>query len=173
MQYETIILELLSRIKVLEEEVAAIKQTLEAAAAADQEAPVNTEPQGSPSASPTVYKKMTDEMIMLCYQCGKKLHDGENLTDLVDSIENETGMNRNSAIMYLYAVSAMLGGNIYKRAISTKATELYYERIFNEYGSSGLKKALQATSLHIDYRKDCGHTVDSIEALYEQYMQRL
>lgn len=169
MQYETIILELLSRIKTLENEVASIKQQLNVATT-----PANNIPeQPEQINSSTSYQKMSDEMIMICYRCGKKLNAGDNLSDLVDCIEQETGMNRNSAIMYLYAVSAMLDGVIYKRAISTKATKMYYEQIFNEYGSSGLKKALAATKLHIEYRKDCGHTVDSIETLYHQYSDRL
>ena len=67
----------------------------------------------------------------------------------------------------------MLDGTIYKRAISAKATKKYYDLIFKEYGSKGLKKALQATKLHIEYRKECGHTVDSIEELYAAYESRL
>lgn len=173
MKYDTIILELLSRIKSLEDDVTQLKQQLNALSASQKD--VNHAPvtQSTPTSSSPSYQKMTEEMMMICYKCGKKLHAGENLTDLVDCIEDETGMNRNSAIMYLYAVSAMLGGTIYKRAINATATKMYFDQIFSEYGSKGLKLALEATRLHIDYRKDCGHTVDSIEALYNQYAKRL
>lgn len=170
MQYDTIILELLSRIKTLEKEVAEIRERIShMAQESGADMPAEGEPQTGASAG---YQKMTDKMIMMCYKCGKKLHEGEALTDLVDGIADETGMNRNSAIMYLYAVSAMLDGTIYKRAISAKATRMYYKQIFDDFGSRGLKKALQATRLHIEYRKDCGHTVDSIEKLYEEYRNR-
>lgn len=116
---------------------------------------------------------MTDEMIMLCYRCGKRLGDGENPAELADMIAAETGMNRNSAVMYLYAVSSLLSGTVFKRAISGKALRKYYDLIFNEYGSAGLKKALEATRLHIDYRKDCGLAADAIEELYNECRCRL
>lgn len=173
MQYETIILELLSRIKTLEEDVASIKQQLSEAAPSENASSAESESQTDRAVPPARHQKMSDDMIMICYQCGKKLHEDGNLADLVDYIEHETHMNRNSAIMYLYAVSAMLSGTIYKRAINTRATKMFFDQIFGEYGSQGLKRALKATSLHIEYRKGCGHTVDSIEALYRQYKQRL
>ena len=75
--------------------------------------------------------------------------------------------------MYLYAVQGMLEGTIYKRAISAKAMKKYYDTIFDEYGSNGLRKAIQATRLHIAYRRDCGHTVDSIEEICDAYENRL
>ena len=48
-----------------------------------------------------------------------------------------------------------------------------FKKIFNEYGSAGLKKAIKATRLHIDYRKSCGHTVDSIEEACDKAEARL
>lgn len=174
MQYEIVILELLTRIKKLEEEVNELKQVIftssdvhSATGDADSFA---YEENVDTSVS---YKKMTDEMIDICYKCGKMLAAGESVQELADGIHEETGMNRNSAIMYLYAVQGMLDGTIYKRAINAKATKKYYDNIFNEYGSVGLKKALHATKLHIEYRKDCGHTVDSIEEIYDQYEGKL
>ena len=112
-------------------------------------------------------------MIAVCYACGKRLHSGENLSTLVRDVEAKTGMNRNSSIMYLYAVAAMLDGTAYKRAISTRAARFYFDQILAEFGSRGLALALQATRLHIEYRKSCGHTVDSMEQLYRQYEQKL
>lgn len=170
MSYETVILELLTRIKNLENEVEAIKQQLNIAAAITSDG----ENGGIASnAAATQYTKMTDEMIEICYRCGKKVHQGENLQELADDIAAETGMNRNSAIMYLYAVSGMLSGTIYKRSISGKALKIYLNKIFNEFGSAGLKRAIKATRLHIDYRRDCGHTVDSIEKICDEFESSL
>lgn len=174
MQYETIILELLSRIKKLEEEVSELKQALQAPSSTHftNEDTVSGiyEENNDTSVS---YTKMTDEMIDICYKSGKKLAAGENVQDLADDIAESTGMNRNSAIMYLYAVQGMLDGTIYKRAISAKAMRRYYDTIWNERGSAGLKKAIKATRLHIDYRRECGHTVDSIEEICKQYESKL
>lgn len=174
MQYEIIILELLSRIKKLEEEVSELKQVLFTPSSI-QRSTENAvsgiyEENDDNSVS---YKKMTDEMIDICYKSGKKLASGESVQELADDIAESTGMNRNSAVMYLYAVQGMLDGTIYKRAISAKAMRRYYDTIWNETGSVGLKKAIQATRLHIAYRRDCGHTVDSIEEICDQYERRL
>jgi len=114
------------------------------------------------------YDKMTDEMIEICYKCGKMVFQGENAQELADDVAEETGMNRNSAFMYIYVVSSLLSGEVFKRAISKKALEIYFKKIFQDYGSEGLKKAIKATRLHIDYRKSCGHTVDSIEEVCDK-----
>ncbi len=174
MQYETIILELLSRIKKLEDDVGELKRALDTR---------NVMPtslvQGEDDAELTVreatvaYKKMTDEMIDICYKCGKKVVNGENVQELADDIAESTGMNRNSAVMYLYAVQGMLNGTIYKRSISATAMKRYFDTIWNEYGSKGLRKAIQATRLHVDYRRSCGHMVDSIEEICNRYEGRL
>ena len=112
-------------------------------------------------------------MVKICYQCGKQMRKGANAAELADMVVEATGMNRNSAIMYIYAVNSLLSGTVFKRAISKKALKEYYDLIFNEYGSAGLRKALEATRLHIEYRKDCGIAADAIEELYHAYENRL
>ena len=165
MQYETIILELLSRIKKLEEDVEELKQ-----------ARTNNivEQERAITYSSVPYTKVTDDMIDICYKCGKKVFvEGENAQELAADVAEETGMNRNSAFIYIYVVSSMLSGEVYKRAISKKALETYFKKIFNEYGSAGLKKAIKATRLHIDYRRSCGHAVDSIVEACDKAETRL
>lgn len=176
MQYETIILELLSRIKNLEGGVETLKQQIGNLLLPDEqeETEASAEASGTYRADVSAsYKKMKDKMIEICYRCGKKVQKGENPQELASEIADETGMNRNSAIMYLYAVNGMLEGTIYKRAISAKAMQKYFDIIFDEYGSAGLKKAIAATKLHINYRRECGHTVDSIEEICNRYERKL
>ena len=68
MQYETIILELLSRIKKLEEDVEELKQSRVS----------NIIEQENSASVPSVsYTKMTDEMIEICYKCGKMVFQGD------------------------------------------------------------------------------------------------
>ena len=167
MQYETIILELLSRIKKLEDDVNELKQfqnNLSSFPNNDDKNLEGSEYQIMNNATVS-YKKMTDEMIDICYKCGKKVSAGESVQELADDIAESTGMNRNSAIMYLYAVQGMLDGTIYMKK--------YYDNIFNVYGSDGLKRAIRATRLHIDYRRECGQNVDSIEDICNAYEKRL
>lgn len=176
MQYENIILELLSRIKKLEDDVNELKQFKNSFTSVQSN---NTNENLSENNPVTIrntngpYKRMTDEMIDLCYKYGKKVAEGESVQELADKVSDSTGMNKNSAIMYLYAVQSMLEGTIYKRAINSKAIKKYYNNILNEYGSEGLKKAVRATRLHIDYRKSYGQNVDSIEEICNSYENKL
>ena len=175
MQYETIILELMTRIKKLENDVADLKLQINTVTPVDTNNHIffSDESEADNAPAPSGYVKMTDEMIDICYKCGKKVANGENAQELADDIAESTGMNRSSAVMYLYAVQGMLSGTIYKRAISAKALKKYLDTIWNEYGSQGLKKAIQATRLHVDYRRSCGHMVDSIEEICDRYESRL
>ena len=174
MQYETIILELLSRIKKLEEDVEILKKAQSECENSTTSILVDNDTSvASRRESVVAYKKMTDDMIEMCYRCGKKVSEGESAPELADDIVDETGMNRNSALMYLYAVSGMLKGEVYKRAISAKALKFFFERISNDFGSKGLKNAIRATKLHIDYRRDCGLPVDSIKEICDNYERRI
>jgi len=176
MQYETIILELLSRIKKLEDDVNELKQARNITSnipSFDENESGEESSHQLTNGTTVSYKKLTDEMIDICYKCGKKAAAGENIQELADDIADSTGMNRNTAIMYVYAVREMLSGTVYKRAISAKAMKKYYDTIFNEYGSAGLEKAIRATRLHIAYRRECGHMVDSIEEICDLYEGRL
>lgn len=176
MQYENIILELMSRIKKLEDDVNELKQfknSFTSVKSNDNDGNISENSHRFAINTNRSYKKTTDEMIDLCYKYGKKFFAGENVQELSDEVANSTGMNKNSAIMYLYAVQCMLEGTIYKRAISSKAMKKYYENILNEYGSEGLKKAIKATRLHIDYRKNCGQKVDLIEEICNSYENKL
>lgn len=170
MQFESIILELLSRIQKLEEEVDFLKQMLYEDT---EKSPKSENSSLAIQESNTSYKKMTDEMIELCYTHGKRVNKGENIQEIADDIVYETGMNRNSAIMYLQVVSSMLDGTIYKRAINSKALQKYFDNIWNDFGSNGLKKAIAATKHHIEYRREFGHPVDSIEEICAKAERRL
>ena len=144
MQYEVVILEMLTRIKKLEEEVELLKIRCAEMQVTEQE---NESDDGNTvveESCSTSHQAVTDEMIEMCYEYGKKLFNGGKIRMLVNEISSKTGMNRNSAIMALYAVSNMLAGTVYKRAINQKANRRYFDRIYNEYGTEGLKKAIHA-----------------------------
>lgn len=172
MQYETIILELLSRIKTLEDEVTLLKQKVEDLSLKSEEDEMNDMQENRNNNSFPIScknKKMTDDMIRICYEYGKKVSEGKNAQEMADDVVEKTGMNRNSALMYLYAVSGMLDGTVYKRAISAKATKKYFDYILQDYGKKGLEKALDATRQHVEYRRQCGLTPDAIENLCDEY----
>lgn len=173
MQYETIILELMTRIKKLEEDVATLKARVESNAAF-VESQTEAEAMGEGTETALRYQKITEAMMKICYQLAKRMQGGEKPQLLANEISRKTGMNVNTALMYLHAVCGMLNGEKYKRAISAKSTKVYFDWIWDEYGKTGLKKAICATKLHIRYRKeDCGQTVTALEKLCREYEGKL
>ncbi len=167
MQYEKVILEMLSRIQVLEEQVKKLQE----------QRPVEhivTERLIPPTPKRN-NMKVTEEMLEACYKAGKKAQNDESLEVgiLADQISLETGMNRNNAMMTIYAVLAMLKGELYKRGISGKATKLYFDRILKDYGKGSLQKAIAAMRLHIDYRRSLHHNVDLLEIICDQYQAKI
>lgn len=184
MSYEGIVLELMSRIQRLEslyEELHHIVMQQMSSA----EGPAAAEPRldppavridpAHPAAPPAApdrgRQKMTADHIAACYACGRQLYENpaRGLVDAAEALADQTGMNRNSAIMYIYAVKNMLQGEIYKRAISQTAAEAFFQYILRDFGEDGLQKAIQSTRQHIVYRRACGHTVDKLEALCDRY----
>ncbi|MBQ4636713.1 MAG: hypothetical protein IJB64_09805 [Akkermansia sp.] len=185
MQYETIILELMSRIKTLETDVANMKAdiqslevTINSLSESNTDFNVNSPIETTDSTSPrntTTYMKMTEHMMDVCYTYGKKAYESSdaNIGYYADLVAEQTGMNRSSAFMYIYGVKNLLEGKVFKRAISTKALRKYFSTIYNEFGKAGLTKALQATKANIEYRDSCGLSSDSIIALYEEFENML
>ena len=179
MQYETIILELLSRIKVLEEEVAAIKkqihnndlnkESLKTAADIPKESPPTALQRGGRNT------RMTDAMVEGCYRLGKEAVNcpAANLWGYADQMARETGMNANSAFIYIYVVRCMLTGQVFKRAISAAALRKYLETIWSEFGPEGLARALQAVRQHMEYRRELGQMVGSISDICDEWEKRL
>ena len=80
MQYESVILDLLTRVMKLEEEVRQLSEKLNQL----EQLPSESEPQSGRAESSSIYQKLTDEQIRLCYQSGKKISEGENVADLAD-----------------------------------------------------------------------------------------
>lgn len=167
MQYDSIILELMNRIKVLESRCDEMSQQIAALSAqqADAAEGLFAEPDSAPRQS------MTPERIRACYECAVALsqHDHLDFGTEIDKLLAGTHMNRNSAIMYVYAVKNMLNGEVYKRAISHSATRLFFQYIAEDFGEEKLKDAIRATRAHIEYRQQCGQVVNGLIDLCDQY----
>lgn len=183
MQYDAIILELMVRIKALETEVADLKTTLHTLEAivnpiGTSDCPIAddaTVPTQTPSPHSTSYTKMTEEMMEICYNYGKKAYQTPNATikEYADMAVSETGMNRNSAIMYISAVESLLAGKVFNRSISAKALRKYFSTIHAEFGNDGLTNAITATRAHIAYRQRGNFPVDSLVALCDTFESKL
>ena len=168
MQYEIIILELMNRIKQVESRCDEVEEIL---------AHLLQEPETAEEAAgdTTRRQRVTPEQMRACYDCAVQLFGqaGAGFSAAIDTLVDETRMNRNSAISTVNVVRNMLAGKGYTRAISHPGTVLFWEAIKKDFGAEALKKAIQATRDHVAYRRQFGHPVDSLERLCEEYEQGL
>ncbi len=189
MQYEVVIMDLMSRIIKLEKEVEELKKERSASAIECDDrakAPVFASDVIMTDASSLTGDdgvgrvKMTEEMMRICFDAAERLYRtkcvgrsiGGAVSDLADEIVSEYGMNHSTAVIYIYVVLALLEGAVFKRAISSTALKMYMDMIFKKYGIKGLERAIKATRAHVKYRRQCGHKVDSIEEICDEYERK-
>lgn len=174
MQYEKVILEMLERIQALEDQVKELKEKHEKAPMATAPTFIQQERLIPPMPRRT-NTKVTDEMLEACYQAGKRAvgSDYADVTMLADQVSMQTGMNRNNAIMTIFAVVALLNGELYKRAVSGRALVKYFDNILRDYGKGGLQRAIAAMRMHIDYRRSLHHNVDLLENVCDRYQKMI
>lgn len=174
MQYEKVILEMLERIQALEDQVKELKEKQVKVSVATGATVIQKE-RLTPPAPRRTNTKVTEEMLEACYQAGKRAvgSDYADVTMLADQVSMRTGMNRNNAIMTIFAVVALLNGELYKRAVSGRALAKYFDNILRDYGKGGLQRAIAAMRKHIDYRRALHHNVDLLEQTCERYQKMI
>ena len=183
MQYDAIILELMSRIKTLEGEVSLLKSAvsaLESREESQSRAPLDGSGRKNSSTlsskqSSVSYTKTTDQMIDACYKRGIAAYEqpDANIWSMADQVADETGMNRSSAFMYICAVKSMLSGTVFKRAVSTRALRRYFQSIYDDYGTDGLRRAVASVRRNISYRESFHLPSDSISQVCDEYEAKL
>lgn len=159
MQYETIILEMMSRIQKLEDEVEKLKNNFSSNSVEQSES------------QPKRNIKVTIEMTELCYEKAKQIYNNQYLeiNDLAQEVSSKTGMNVNTAKMNIYSITQMLKGEEYNRLLSAESLSVCLEMIYNDYGKRGLEKALTATELHIEYLKSKGMATSKLMSVLCKY----
>ena len=183
MQYDAIILELMSRIKTLEGEVSLLKSAVSALESREEGQPHGfsdrSEQKNSFASdsrqSSVSYTKTTDQMIDACYKRGIAAYEqpDANIWSMADQVADETGMNRSSAFMYICAVKSMLSGTVFKRAVSTRALRRYFQSIYDDYGTDGLRRAVASVRRNISYRESFHLPSDSISQVCDEYEAKL
>lgn len=163
MQYETIILEMMSRIQKLEDEVERLKND------------IKSNDFDRSEIQPKRNVKVTPEMTRLCYEKAKQVYNNPYLdtNDLAEYISEKTGMNFNTAKMNIYSMVQMLKGEEYNRLLSADSLDLCLDMIYKEFGRQGLEKALTATRLHIDYLKTKNMATSKLISVYNKYWKML
>lgn len=118
--------------------------------------------------------RITENMVIASYDLGKRLKEGkiefsEGVKQLV-----EVGMNRNSAIDYIYFYSKLMADERFTRTTNTFATNYFLDRILLEHGKEGLKSALGSLSKHLSYyEKKANVNVKSRREIFEKFKAKL
>jgi len=107
-----------------------------------------------------------------CYDLGKKVAEGKMSIGMAMIKMEETGMNKRSAGDYLRCVRAMLLGEKYTSTVKKIATSYFLTEIYSEYGQEGLRKALKAVELHLEYQKGYNNQA-AIKEVYNDFMEIL
>ena len=95
--------------------------------------------------------KLNLKEIEIIYDYADRFYRKEiTLSNAVSELQN-IGINKNSAVDYLYNFSHLVNGRVFTRTMNLLSTKYFLDRILEKYGSKGLKDALQSLSLHIDY----------------------
>ena len=101
--------------------------------------------------------RITLDIIKKIYRLGKDVFEQRaDIYDVHNTLVEDVGMNRASAMMYLYALLGMMEGEGYKRAINGTATEYFLEMIHADYGPQALKAALSSLDDHIENHESYG-----------------
>jgi len=114
--------------------------------------------------------KITSEMVERSFEIGKRFF--QNKISLKDGIKvlTEIGMNKNSAVDYVYNYSNLIQGKLFTRTSNIYATEYFLKKIYEENGVEGLQNALISLSQHIDYYEEkSGSSVKKRREVYERY----
>ena len=174
MEIEKIILELLSRIKVLEEEVSSLKEIIINQNTSVQNTADGNE-YGKHKSKKKNYTRTNQKMIDECFKYGKLAYNNPDadIKDFADTVMKETGMNKSSAYIYIYVVQSMLKGEQFKRHINSNALKRYFELILIEFGKEGLRKALSATRQHVEYLKQCNIPVKGFVNIYDEFKAKI
>jgi hypothetical protein len=99
-------------------------------------------------------KRIGPVLEMQAYQVARDVYEQRLLPkEGIERLAN-AGINRNSARDFIYILRSMLGGEAYKRAMSTGATRYFLNRILHDYGVKRLKDATAALRLHVAYKGD-------------------
>ena len=96
--------------------------------------------------------KISDAASIAAYDVAKRVYEGSLSREAaLSSLTAAHSMNPNSAADYLGIFACMVEGRRYTRTNNAFATDYYLTQIHKDYGADGLRNALTALSLHLEY----------------------
>jgi len=117
-------------------------------------------------------REITRKHIEKAYEVAKYYKKGKlKLQEATDKLIDE-GMGPSSARGYIYSYIYMIEGRGLTRTINATATEYFLEKIWQENGIDGLRKALFSLSEHFKYYKGVsGNSKASHRKIYDKYAE--
>ena len=116
--------------------------------------------------------EITLQNIYDCYAYGKQVAAGEVEIGMAAINIAKTGMDKGSAQIYLRCVRSMLYGECYTGTVKELAVSHFLTAILSDYGMDGLRKALEALRLHLEYQK-AYNSLSGLRKLYDEFMEVL
>ena len=114
--------------------------------------------------------KITNEMVEASYDVGKKFYNKKITLKKGTKTLSQLGMNRNSAVDYIYFFTNLIEGKLYTRTSNVYATDYYLNNIYNEKGYGSLENCLLSLLQHIEYYEDkTGTTLNQQRLIYKKY----
>lgn len=96
--------------------------------------------------------EIAHEMIEVAYEIAKRVFSGTlTRTEGKRRIHEQCGMREGSAQDYITDFLAMMKGAVYRRTLSSVATEYFLRSIQKDYGIEKFKLAADSTRKHLEY----------------------
>ena len=96
--------------------------------------------------------EIAHEMIEVAYEIAKKVFNGTlTRTEGKRRVHEQCGMREGSAQDYITDFLAMMKGVVYRRTLSSEATEYFLRSIQKDYGTEKFKLAADSTRKHLEY----------------------
>jgi 5-methylcytosine-specific restriction protein A len=120
--------------------------------------------------------RIPDEASVAAYDVAKRVYEGSLARETgLSSLTSAHSMNPSSAADYLGIFSCMVEGRRYTRTNNAFATDYYLTQIHKDYGADGLRNALTALSLHLEYYEGLRQTtlrkIRSIQAKHAALLE--
>lgn len=86
-----------------------------------------------------------------------------------ESLHKSYGIKESSGRMTLNSVARLVGGNVYKRALTIQIVDYVLTKVSEESGQGGLRIALAGLSAHIDYRNSGNVSVPGLQTVLAKF----
>lgn len=118
--------------------------------------------------------KITNEIVERAFEIAKDFYHNKLSLEQAQDVLVKKGMNKNSAMDYIYNYSNLIQGKLFTRTINLYGTDYFLSKIYEENGQNGLENALISLFQHIEYYEEkSGSKVKKQRDIYERYFKLL